>query len=127
MAYICKNCGKLISNSEYKKLAKNNGKVIGLNPFEWFLIIFLFVSMVLAPIALLILLTSKKREPSNVCPYCHAKESLIPDNTPFAKKLIEENHINEEIDHVQSENRTMDRLKIIAVLILAIIIYLCIK
>lgn len=97
MNYICNHCGKLICEDEYNN-CKIDSKYGGLSIATWFFIIFLFISIILAPIALIILLASKKHESACICPYCKAKDTLLPEDSPIAKKLIKENYTENDLE-----------------------------
>lgn len=126
MAYICTQCGKIISNSEYKKRAKNNNKIGGLSIFMWVFIIFCFISMILAPLALIILLLGKKQQPQSVCPYCGGRETLIPHTTPIGNKIIKENYSNEELENIKLNDKIIpiEWYRLILVLIIVCIIFI---
>lgn len=105
MAYVCKNCGKIITEKEYKKEQNLREQAHGCGCFLIGIIILCFVSVVLIPIAIILLVIAYNKEPKNECPYCNAKDSLIPDNTPIAQKLIAENYSKDEVELIQETDR----------------------
>lgn len=105
MAYICKQCGKLLTDSEYKMMAKKKGAALGFGVFFWLIVILCFVAIILIPIAIILLLIASKKEPECICPYCKSKDSIIPEDTPIAKKLISENYKNEEISAFKEKEK----------------------
>lgn len=111
MAYICKNCGKIVSEVEFNEAQRIQDDAIGCGCFIWLIIILCFVSVILIPIAIILILGMHKDIPENECPYCKAKNSLIPDNTPIAKKMIKDNYTEEEQTQIQQRNE-WDAIKV---------------
>lgn len=91
MNYVCKNCGKLVTQKEYEEEISKDKSGIGC--LFWILFILFFVSIILIPIAIILLFMHYNKN-SNIseCPFCHAKDSLIPENTPMAQNIIKENY-----------------------------------
>lgn len=104
MNYVCKNCGKLISEEEYNKADKQLNDAIGCGCFIWLLVILFCVSVILIPIAIILIVGLMNRDAKISCPYCDAKGSLIPADTPLAQKMIKENYTPEELSTIQEEN-----------------------
>ena len=110
--YVCKCCGKIITEKQYKgnKEAQANKQSMGC--ILWLVIILCFVSLILTPIAIILLILNNRQNPTIICPYCQAKDSIIPDDTPIAKKLIEETYTHEEIENIKLHQDIQDyRLK----------------
>ena len=105
MAYICKQCGKILTNSEYNRLAKKKGVALGFGIFFWIIVILCFVAIILIPIAIIMLMMASKKEPECICPYCKSKDSIIPDDTPIAKKLISETYEEKEISAIKEKEK----------------------
>ena len=99
MAYVCKNCGKLITQEEYDKYLSEDNSGIGC--FLWIIFILLCVSVILIPIAIILLFMHyNKGTSNNKCPYCQAKDSLILEDTPIAQTILKEtgllNNVNSD-------------------------------
>ena len=107
MNYVCKNCGKLITEEEY-----NNSDNSGMGCLMWLIFIFLCVSVVLIPIALILLFMHyNKNSDNNICPYCKAKGSLIPEDTPIAQTILRENIIPEEQSSKEDDGNVEEQRK----------------
>lgn len=105
MAYICKNCGKIITDEEFENCKKPKNKIMGIGCFWWIIIFLFFISVVLIPIALLLLLIGNRQSPENVCPYCQSKDSLIPDNTPIANNIINQYYSEDDIKNLHQKQQ----------------------
>ena len=90
MNYICRNCGEYISSREYEKAKFNNCGCLYLT------ICLFFLSIILIPLALILWLLFK---PKVKCPYCNATESLIPENSPIAIRLLKETGVQSETNN----------------------------
>jgi len=125
MAYICKNCGKLISRKEFKSIIEEQKNKKDLGCFLWIVLIFCFVSIILIPIAVILYLIYSKKQEYIVCPYCNAKDSFIPDDTPIAQKIIKENYSEEDIESFKYKPQKfrMDNKTIWVILISMILAY----
>ncbi len=101
MDYICKNCGEYVTKKQFEtyKDLKIQGLCWGC--LIWAIILFCCVSIILLPIAIILILKEFRKTPGTVCPYCKAKDSLIPDNTPLGRKLIKENYTDEDLTQIQ--------------------------
>ena len=138
MSYICKNCGHIVSEAEYQRNKQTRENAMGCGCFIWIIILLCFVSLILIPLAIILLGMAYDKQPENECPYCHSKNCLIPDNTPIGKKMIEENYSVEEIKKVEIQsNQLISKQKkkpsgcaitfwiIIAYFLIAIILGIC--
>lgn len=101
--YICKNCGKLITAAEYKKEKEIKDNAMGCGCLIWAIVILCFVSVFLIPIAIILLIMLHKNQPENECPYCSAKNSLIPADSPIAQKILKENYSKEELIKIEEK------------------------
>lgn len=101
--FVCKNCGNIITTSEFEKQEKLRKQKQESGCIVWFLVIICFVSMILIPIAIILLIMMNKKEPKNVCPFCNAKDSLIPSDSPIAKKMLKDNYSEKELSDIQEE------------------------
>lgn len=101
MSYICKNCGKLISRIEFKSIIEEQKNKKSIGCFLWIILIFCFVSIILIPIAIILYLIYSKKQEYIMCPYCNAKDSFIPDDTPIAQRMIKDNYSEEEIESIK--------------------------
>lgn len=101
MNYICKNCGTFISEKEYKEKESLNDSALGCGCFIWLIIILCFVSVILIPIAVILIFQLHKGDDKVSCPYCGSKDSLIPENSPIAQKMIAENFTQEQKDEIK--------------------------
>lgn len=101
--YVCKNCGEIISPKAYKKQKdlKQNAKDFGC--FIWLIVLVCFVSVILIPIAIILLLFLYKNEPKNECPFCGAKDSLIPASSPIAQRILNENYETEKLEEIEDD------------------------
>ena len=102
MNYVCKNCGKFVTEEEYKKEQEATTNALGCGCLLWIVILLCCVSVILLPIAIILILKEFNKVPNSTCPYCQAKNSLIPENTPIAQKLISENFTEEEQDKIKN-------------------------
>ena len=101
MNYICKNCGKFITEDEYKKDQDTTSTALGCGCLIWLIILLCCVSIILLPIAIILILKEFNKTPDSTCPYCNAKDSLIPENTPMAQKIISESYSPEEQKNIK--------------------------
>lgn len=99
--YVCKNCGGFISYKEFKKQADIKKNLSDLGCLLWTIIIVCFVSVILIPIAIILLFIAHKNEPANECPYCKAKDSVIPGDTPMAQKILKDMYDKEELKELE--------------------------
>ena len=106
MAYICRNCGKIISDNDYHRDKVNRENAIGCGCFLWIIIILCFCSIVLVPIAIILLGISNSKNPKSICPSCNSENTLIPINTPVGKKMLEENYSSDEIEKLKTSVTT---------------------
>lgn len=100
MNYICKNCGAFISEEEFKKDQEETSNALGCGCLIWLIILLCCVSIILLPIAIILVLKEFNKTPNSTCPYCQAKDSLIPETSPIAKKMIAENYTQEQKDEI---------------------------
>ena len=100
MNYICKNCGAFISEEEFKKEQDLSTQAMGCGCFLWIIILLCFVSVILIPIAIILLFQLYSKTPAATCPYCNSPNSLIPETSPVAKKMIEENFTQDQKDEI---------------------------
>lgn len=116
MNYVCKNCGAFISKEELEKAATMQGAAVLVGCLIWFIIIICCVSIILIPIAIILILKEFNKMPLRTCPYCDAKDTLIPESSPLAIKIIEENFNELEKSKIEilrdNQNRKIQREKI---------------
>lgn len=124
--YICKNCGKIITDKEYKKITAQHTDAMGCGCFIWALVLLFCVSVILIPIAIILILMMNNKAPENTCPYCHAENSFIPGESPIAKKLMSDTYSEDEIKAIkeqeESNTQTIKAKKPISCIIPVIII-----
>lgn len=123
--FVCKNCGEFISYEEYKKQKQKENVFKELGCLIWGIILLCFVSLFLIPIAILLLILVNKNTPTNECPYCAAKDCLIPADTPIAQKILNDNYDEEDIIQIEEiieEEKTKEQNKIPLPIIIGIII-----
>ena len=111
MNYICKNCGKFITEEEYKKVQDTTSTALGCGCLIWLIIVLCCVSIILLPIAIILILKEFNKTPNSTCPYCQAKDSLIPENTPLAKTLIMQNYSEKEQEEISKLQERQTELR----------------
>lgn len=112
MKYICRNCGSIVDHS-YKR-----NSVLG--TMAW-----IFIILISLGIGLIFYIIYKLNNKSlNCCPECKADNSLIPLNTPAAKKILEEYQITEEDEPITSQTEEKGLKNDIPWIIITIIIFL---
>ena len=104
MNYICKNCGNVISAKKFQKENKLREAAESFGCLIWLIILLCFCSIILIPIALILIGSAYDKTPKFECPYCGAKDSIIPANTPMVQKIIEEYNLEEKIKQYEQED-----------------------
>lgn len=105
MNYICKNCGAFVSEEKYKNEVDLENSAFGCGCFIWLIILLCFVSVILIPIAIILILQLHKGCEKVSCPYCNSQGSLIPEDSPIAKKIIEENFTQEQKEEISKVHK----------------------
>lgn len=97
MSYICKNCGRYILDEEYIKNLNKRGDALGCGCAIWLIILLCFVSLILLPIAIILIWKEFNKTPKDICPYCEAENSLLPLTSPVAQKILKEYYNEQDI------------------------------
>lgn len=103
MSYVCQSCGSVISNQKFNEYQRMQSENKGCGCFLFGLACLFCMTLVLIPIAILLFILINKKENVSECPYCHAKNCLIPANTPMARKILKENYSDEEIKELKEQ------------------------
>ena len=100
--FVCTSCGKMLDIEDYNESQKLAKPKIGC--FFWLIIIIFCATLILLPIIILLYYIWKRQQPECICPYCLARNSIIPADTPIGKKILQENYSEEEILKIDIES-----------------------
>lgn len=111
MNYICKNCGKYITSEEFKRFEKHQSQALGCGCLIWLIILLCCVSIILLPIAIILIVKEFNKSPNFICPYCSAENSIIPEYTPIAKKFIKDNFTPEQLEEIENIKKNQCKIE----------------